>query len=107
MTELPQEQRDLDQKIVDEIFAILPEEWTAFQVVIEPRRDLDGGGQIVTVRHPETEGADVEASDDLRAAIGDLVAWFASVERRWDVLTYAGHVDQSGMWRLKIKAPLP
>ena len=77
-TKLPNEQARIDQAIVDEIFAILPEEWTGFSVTIEPRTGLDGGGQIVTMVDPDRAGAAVEPSDDLRTAIGALVAWLAA-----------------------------
>lgn len=106
-TKLPNEQARIDQAIVDEIFAILPEEWTGFSVTIEPRTGLDGGRQIVTMVDPDRAGAAVEPSDDLRTAIGALVAWLAEVERPWDKLTYAGWTDEQGAWHVKITAPLP
>ena len=106
-TKLPSEQSKIDQKIVDEIFAVVPEAWSAFRVTIEPRAGLDGGGQAITIQQPDVAGADAEASDDLRAAVAELAEYFASVERKWERLTYDGWVDPQGAWHMKITAPLP
>lgn len=106
-TKLPDEQSKIDQRIVDEIFAVIPEEWTAFLVTIEPRTGLDGGGQAITILQPDQADAAVEASDDLRAAVGEIADYFRSVERPWERLTYMGWVDPQGAWHMKITAPLP
>lgn len=107
MSKLPNEQAKIDQRIVDEIFAILPESWNGFTVTIESRVGLDGGGESVTMINPDVAGETVEPSEDLRAAVGAIAAWFAEVERPWQTLTYAGWIDPEGAWHMKITAPLP
>jgi hypothetical protein len=107
MTKLPTEQSHIDQKIIDEIFAVLPESWQGFLVTIEPRTGLDGGGQIISFRQSDAQGEEVEPTAELRAAVAELAAFFAEVGRKWERLAYAGHVDPAGAWHMKITAPLP
>ncbi|TBW36590.1 hypothetical protein EYW49_13400 [Siculibacillus lacustris] len=106
-TVLPNEQSAIDQKIIDEVFAIIPEAWQGFIVSIEPRTGLDGGGQTIAILQPDQTAETVEPTDELRAAVAELAAWFDGIGRKWDRLVYAGYVDPTGAWHLKITAPLP
>jgi hypothetical protein len=107
MTALPPEQSALDRKIVDELFEIVPEDWTAFVMTVEPRADLDGGGQAISILHPEEAGAEVAPTAPIREAVAGLAAFFAREGRTWERLTYTAQADEAGTWRLKISAPLP
>ncbi|MDR3373395.1 MAG: hypothetical protein P4L98_06660 [Ancalomicrobiaceae bacterium] len=105
-TKLSPEQSAIDRLIVDEIFDTIPEEWTCFALIVEPRM-LDGGGQVVTLINPEVVGAEMEPSTTIRGHVGELVAFLAKEGRTWERLTYQASLDDSGAWRLKITAPLP
>lgn len=106
MSELPADQGRIDRTIVDELFAIVPEDWDAFVMTVEPR-EADGDGQAITILHPERADAEVEPSAPIRAAVAELAAFFAREGRRWERLTYAAHTDGDGAWRVRITAPLP
>jgi hypothetical protein len=103
---LPPEQSTIDRAILDELFEIVPDEWDAFLLSVEPRK-VDGGGQIVTIVNPDVAGAKIPPSAEIRAQIAKLVAFFAREKRVWERLTYAAHADEAGTWRVKITAPLP
>lgn len=107
MSQLPPEQSALDRKIIDELFEIVPEEWTSFVMTVEPRAGLDGGGQAISILHPEEAGAEVEPTPTIREAVDGLAAFFAREGRTWERLTYTAQADEAGTWRLKISAPLP
>jgi hypothetical protein len=107
MSELPPEQAAIDRKIVDELFEIVPEDWDAFVMTIEPRTGLDGDGFAITVLHPERADAEATPSQAIREHVTELAAFLARENRKWERLTYAAAVDSEGTWRLKITAPLP
>jgi hypothetical protein len=103
---LPPEQSALDREILDELFEIVPDEWDAFLLSVEPRK-LDGDGQIVTIVNPDVAGAEIPATEAIRACVAKLAAFFAREKRSWERLTYAAFADEAGTWRVKITAPLP
>lgn len=105
-TKLSPEQSALDRLIVDEIFDTIPEEWRCFSLIVEPRQ-LDGGGQIITLINPEVTGQEMEPSATIRQHVGELATFLAKEGRKWDRITYQAGLDDSGAWRLKITAPLP
>ena len=103
---LPPEQSAIDREILDELFEIVPDEWDAFLLSVEPRK-LDGDGQIVSIVNPDVAGAEIPVSDAIRKLIVKLAAFFEREKRTWERLTYAAFADESGTWRVKITAPLP
>lgn len=103
---LPPEQSEIDRKILDELFEIVPDEWDAFLLSVEPRK-VDGGGQVVTLVNPDVAGATVPVTATLRGQVARLVAFFGREKRSWERLTYAAFADEAGTWRVKITAPLP
>lgn len=106
-TAIPAEQSAIDRKIVDEMFAITPEEWKSILLAVEPRVGLDGGGVAITLCNPDVAGADTEPSPELRGFVGEMVAYLAREKRAWDRLSYTAFLDPQGAWRLKIVVPLP
>ena len=107
MTALPPEQSAIDRKIVDELFDIVPDDWNAFLMSIEPRRGLDGGGFVISIVNPDVAGAEVMPTPTIRSGVVELATFFTRQALTWERLTYAGHLDEQGAWRLKITAPLP
>ena len=105
-TQLPPEQSAIDRKILDELFEIVPDEWDAFLLTVEPRKS-DGGGQIVTIVNPDVAGASLSPTPVIRGEIAKLAAFLARERRQWERLTYAAFADEAGTWRVKITAPLP
>jgi hypothetical protein len=103
---LPPEQSAIDRAMLDELFEIVPDEWDAFLLSIEPRK-VDGGGQIVTIVNPDVDGAKISPTAGIRAQVAKLVAFLAREKRAWERLTYAAHADEAGTWRVKITVPLP
>lgn len=102
---LPPEQTALDRKIVDELFEIVPEDWNAFVMSVEPASE--GGVPAITILNPDVAEAEVEPSEVIRSNVGELVAFLAKEGRKWERLVYQAFVDPEGAWRLKIVAPIP
>jgi hypothetical protein len=107
MSQIPAEQAKLDRDIIDELLGIIPEDWNAVTMVVEPRAGLDGGGVSITILNPDIAGAEIEPSAEIRKSADQLAAYFSRAQKTWDRLTYAAAADPSGVWRLNIKAPLP
>lgn len=105
-TQLPPEQSAIDRKILDELFEIVPDEWDAFLLTVEPRKS-DGGGQIITIVNPDVAGASLSPTPAIRGEVAKLAAFLARERRQWERLSYAAFADEAGTWRVKITAPLP
>ncbi len=100
---LPPEQTKLDREIVDELFNIIPEDWTAVVMTVEPAAE----GQRISILNPDIAGAETEATPELRTSIAALAKLLANDGRRWEELIYAAHADEQGTWKLRISVPLP
>jgi hypothetical protein len=105
--QLPPQQSAIDRKLVDQLFEIVPEDWNAFIMGVEPRKDLDGGGFVIRILNPDVDDAEIEPTDAIRASVAELAAFFEKDGRAWERLIYAAYVDPTGAWHLKITAPLP
>lgn len=103
---LPPEQGKLDRIIIDELFNVVPEEWNAFMMVIEPRA-TDGGGLMISILNPDDAHGAVEPNAAIRDAADQLVAFLAKEGRVWESLTYKGFSTPEGAWKINITAPLP
>lgn len=105
--QIPAEQSAIDRKIVDEMFAITPEDWKSILLAVEPRKNLDGGGVAITLCNPDVAGEEVEPTEEMRAYVGEMVTFLEREKRAWERLSYTAFVDPQGAWRLKIVVPLP
>jgi hypothetical protein len=103
---LPPEQSAIDREILDELFEIVPDEWDAFLLTVEPRK-VDGDGQIVSIVNPDVAGAEIPVTEAIRGHVAKLAEFFSREKREWERLTYAAFADEAGTWRVKITAPLP
>lgn len=103
---LPPEQSKIDRAIIDELFAVVPEEWNAFIMVVEPRA-TDGGGVSIAILNPDEPGAEAEANQVIRDNVDKLVAFLAKEKRSWETLTYKAFSTAEGAWKINITVPLP
>ena len=105
-TKLPPEQSKLDRVILDELFAIVPEDWNAFYMVVEPRKG-DGDGVTIAILNPDNPAGEVEPTALIRESVDKLVAFLAREKRAWETITYKAFQTPDEAWRVNITVPLP
>jgi hypothetical protein len=91
----------IDEKIVDELFDIVPEDWTSFVLTI-----TSDGSKIALDLSNTEEDEDIEPSETLHAACLELAAFLKQQEQEWETIRYEAALQDDGDWSMTITVPL-
>lgn len=99
-------QTTLDHHLVDALFEVVPEDWRAFRLTVAPPATA-GAPPVIALFNPDRADAVGAPGAEVERLVGEIIAVLEREKRPWPQLSYSGHLEEDGEWRLRIVAPLP